>query len=118
MPYWAKDGGGGLTAFGVADSSAVRLALITYVRTFVLERNGVGIQMESGLVVRGGEIDWVGEGFDPGVVVLQLQVLDGLIAVFDSSVDADADAGLGLESEGSAQSDDLGDLHDGSCIGW
>lgn len=83
---------------------------------FVPERNGVVIHVESGIFVRSAEVDREGEGLGRGVVVVDPHVLDGAEVIVHISIDANADASLGLEGEGSAQSDDLGDLHGWSWI--
>ena len=79
---------------------------------FVLEGDGVIVQTESGIFVRSAEVDRERERLDRVVVVVELQVLDEAVAILDDPVDADADAGLGLEDESSAHGDNLGDLHD------
>lgn len=97
-----------LTAIGIGDPPTVRVALIT----FVVELDRVVAQMESGRFIRGAEVDRIWEGLDRAVVVVDLQILDRPQVAMDIPVDADACTGLGLENEGSTQSDDLGNLHD------
>lgn len=79
---------------------------------FVPERDGIIVQTESGGFVMFVEVDREGQGLDGAVVVVELHVLDKTVAILDDPIDTDADAGLGMENEGCAQSDDLGDLHD------